>query len=56
MKVLITEDIFLSILSSIKITFHRLLDIAIDTAVTEMRAIYKAGFKDGVALMNEVNS
>lgn len=52
----ITEDIFLSILSSIKITFHRLLDIAINTAATEMRATYKAGFKDRVTLMNEVNS
>lgn len=35
-------------------TFHKLLDCVSDTAAAEMRAAYKAGFKDGVALMREV--
>ncbi len=35
-------------------TFHKLLDIVSDTAAAEMRAAYKAGFKDGVALMQEI--
>lgn len=36
------------------ITYHKFLDIVSDTAVAEMRAAYKVGFKDGVALMREV--
>lgn len=35
-------------------TFHKLLDCMSDTASAEMRAAYKAGFKDGMTLMNEV--
>lgn len=35
-------------------TFHKLLDCVSDTAAAEMRAAYKAGFKDEVALMREV--
>ena len=35
-------------------TFHKLLDCVSDTAAAEMRAAYKVGFKDGVALMKEV--
>lgn len=35
------------------ITFHKLLDIVSDTAATEMRTSYKAGFKDGVTVMIE---
>ena len=34
--------------------FHKLLDCVSDTAAAEMRAAYKVGFKDGVALMREV--
>ena len=34
--------------------FHKILDCVSDTAATEMRAAYKVGFKDGVALMREV--
>ena len=33
---------------------HKLLDCVSDTAGFEMRVAYKAGFKDGVALMKEV--
>ena len=36
------------------IIFHKLCDLQSETAVDEMRAAYKAGFKDGVALMKEV--
>ena len=36
-------------------TFHKLLDCVSDTAAAEMRAAYKVGFKDGVALMREVH-
>lgn len=36
------------------ITFHKLLDIVSNTAAAEMRAAYKAGFKDGVSLMREI--
>lgn len=32
----------------------RILDCVSDTAAAEMRAAYKVGFKDGVALMNEI--
>ncbi len=35
-------------------TFHKLLDCVSDTAAAEMRAAYKAGFKDGMALMREI--
>ena len=34
--------------------FHKILDCVSDTAADEMRAAYKVGFKDGVALMREV--
>ena len=34
--------------------FHKILDCVSDTAVAEMRAVYKVGFKDGVALLREV--
>lgn len=36
------------------VTFHKLLDCVSETAAAEMRAAYKAGFKDGVAMMREV--
>ena len=36
------------------IMFHKLCDLQSKTAADEMRAAYKAGFKDGVALMREV--
>lgn len=35
--------------------FHKILDCMSDTAATEMRAAYKVGFKDGVALMREIS-
>lgn len=34
--------------------FHKILDCVSDTAAAEMRAAYKVGFKDGVAMMFEV--
>lgn len=34
--------------------FHKILDCMSDTAAAEMRAAYKVGFKDGVALVKEV--
>ncbi len=34
--------------------FHKLLDCVSETAAAEMRAAYKAGFKDGAAMMREV--
>ena len=34
--------------------FHKLLDCVSDTAAAEMRAAYKVGFKDSVALMKEL--
>ena len=34
--------------------FHKILDCVSDTAAAEMRAAYKAGFKDGVTLMREI--
>ena len=34
--------------------FHKLLDCVSETAAAEMRVAYKVGFKDGVALMKEV--
>ena len=33
--------------------FHKLCDMQSETAADEMRAAYKAGFKDGVALLGE---
>ena len=36
------------------IMFHKLRDLQSETAAEEMRAAYKAGFKDGAALMREV--
>lgn len=36
------------------IMFHKLCDLQSETATAEMRAAYKAGFKDGVTLMREV--
>jgi len=36
------------------IMFHKLCDLQSETAAEEMRAAYKVGFKDGVALMREV--
>ena len=34
--------------------FHKILDCVSDTAAAEMRTAYKVGFKDGAALMFEV--
>lgn len=34
--------------------FHKILDCVSDTAAAEMRVAYNAGFRDGVALMKEV--
>ena len=34
--------------------FHKILDCVSDTATAEMRAAYKVGFKDGVAMMREI--
>jgi len=34
--------------------FHKLCDLQSETAADEMRAAYKAGFKDGVVLMKEI--
>ena len=34
--------------------FHKILDCVSDTAADEMRAAYKVGFKDGIALMREI--
>ncbi|HEZ7990303.1 MAG TPA: hypothetical protein RWO66_04990 [Ruminococcus sp.] len=34
--------------------FHRILDCVSETAAAEMRAAYMVGFRDGVALMREV--
>lgn len=36
------------------IIFHKLCDLQSETAADEMRAAYKMGFRDGVALMKEV--
>lgn len=36
------------------IIFHKLCDLQSETAADEMRAAYKAGFKDGVALIREL--
>lgn len=34
--------------------FHKLCDLQSETAADEMRSAYKVGFKDGVALIREV--
>ncbi|MBR6967549.1 MAG: hypothetical protein IKH78_03360 [Ruminococcus sp.] len=34
--------------------FHKILDCVSETAAAEMRAAYKIGFKDGAALMREI--
>ncbi len=34
--------------------FHQILDCVSETAADEMRAAYKAGFKDGASLMREI--
>ncbi len=34
--------------------FNKILDCVSDTAAAEMRAAYKGGFNDGVALMKEI--
>lgn len=34
--------------------FHKILDCVSDTAADKMRAAYKVGFKDGIALMKEI--
>lgn len=48
-------DLFEKSLSDEQInTFHKILDCVSDTAAYEMRAAYKVGFKDGVALMKEI--
>jgi hypothetical protein len=36
------------------ITFHKLLNIQNDTSADEMRAAYKAGFKDGATTIIDV--
>ena len=38
------------------IMFHKLCDLQSETAADDARTAYKAGFKDGVALMNEVQA
>lgn len=35
------------------ILFHKLCDLQSETAANEMRAAYKAGFKDGIVLITE---
>ena len=34
--------------------FHKILDCVSNTAAAEMRTAYKAGFKDGAAMMRDV--
>lgn len=36
------------------VMFHNLCDMQSETTADEMRAAYKAGFKDGVALTKEI--
>ena len=36
--------------------FHKILDCVSNTAAAEMRAAYKVGFKDSVALMQEIQN
>lgn len=35
---------------------HKLLDCVSETAATEMRTAYKAGFKDAISLMNDIRN
>ena len=35
--------------------FHKILDCVSETAAAEMRAAYKVGFKDGVALITDIS-
>ena len=42
-----------SLIEEQTITFHKLCDLQSETAADEMRSAYKAGFKDGVALLRE---
>ena len=34
--------------------FHKILDCVSETAADEMRSAYKVGFKDGAAMMQEI--
>ena len=34
--------------------FHKILDCVSDTSAAEMRAAYKVGFKDGAAMIQEI--
>lgn len=34
--------------------FHKILDCVSDTAADEMRSAYKVGFKDGAAMIQEI--
>lgn len=34
--------------------FHNILDCVSDTSAAEMRAAYKVGFKDGAAMIQEI--
>ena len=34
--------------------FHKILDCVSETAAAEMRTAYKVGFKDGAAMMQEI--
>ena len=36
------------------IIFHQLCDLQSETTADEMRAAYKAGFKDGATMMQEI--
>ena len=36
------------------ILFHKLCDLQSETVAAEMRAAYKVGFKDGAAMMQEI--
>ena len=36
--------------------FHKILDCVSDTAAAELRTAYKAGFKDGVNMMIEIQN
>ena len=38
------------------IIFHQLCDLQSETTADEMRAAYKAGFKDGATLMQEIQN
>ena len=38
------------------ILYHKLCDLQSETAAAEMRAAYKAGFKDGAVMMQEIQN